>query len=195
MWLLEGIFQEDVEQTTLSEESKSLYEEYKTQYTSEHFDNGTIETGNTLMNNMKEEKKKWEEVITPINMIHNSRKTWKNIRNISSDPTSSIAPCLVSAKQVDHQLLINSRDTMSNKPKRPVPTAEESMVYPFSKEEYRRGIDALKNSKAVRIDDVLVEKLNNVGLKLTSGCLQCSTTALLTTRSQQYGVTRRSSPY
>ena len=41
----------------LSEESKSLYEEYKKHYTSDPIDNGTIETGNALMNNMKEEKK------------------------------------------------------------------------------------------------------------------------------------------
>ena len=40
----------------LSEESKSLYEEYKKQYASNPFDNGIIETGNTLMNNMKEEE-------------------------------------------------------------------------------------------------------------------------------------------
>ena len=123
----------------LSEESKSLYEEYKKQYASDPFDNGTTETGNTLMNNMKEVKKKrWEEVITSTNMTHNSRKAWKIIKNRSNDPTSPIAPCLVSAKQVYRQLLINSRGTMSNKPKRPVlsPTAEQSMVYPFSDSEY-----------------------------------------------------------
>ena len=62
----------------LSEESKSLYEEYKKQYASDPFNNGTIETGNAHMNNMKEEKKKrWEEVITSANMIHNSRKAWR----------------------------------------------------------------------------------------------------------------------
>ena len=44
--------------TTTSEEAKSLYEEYKKQYASDPFDNGTIETGNALMNNMKEEKKR-----------------------------------------------------------------------------------------------------------------------------------------
>ena len=82
---------------------------------------------------------------------------------------------------------------MFNKQKRPVlsPTDEESMVYPFSEEEYRRGIATLKNNKAAGIDDVLVE----LGPKLTSGCLQCSTTASLRTRSQQYGGNRRSSPY
>ena len=52
---------------------------------------------------------------------------------------------------------------MSNKPKRPVlsSTAEESMVYPFSEEEYRRGISTLNNNKAAGIDDVLVEELKN----------------------------------
>ena len=54
---------------------------------------------------------------------------------------------------------------MSNKPKRPVlsPTAEESMLYPFSEEEYRRGTATLKNNKAPGIDDVLVEQLKNLG--------------------------------
>ena len=58
----------------LSEESKSLYEEYKKQYASDPFDNGTIENGNALMNNMKKEKnKRWEDLITSTNMT-NSRK-------------------------------------------------------------------------------------------------------------------------
>ena len=68
----------------LSEESKSLYEEYKKQYVSDPFDNGTVETGNALMTNMKEEKKKrWEEVITSTNMTHDSRKVWKIIKHLS----------------------------------------------------------------------------------------------------------------
>ena len=140
MLLQEGIFREGCRTNHipgLSEESKSLYEDYTKQYTSDPFDNVTIETGNALMNNMKEEKKKrWEEVISSTNMTHNSRKMWRIIKHISNDPTSPIAPCLVSANQVAHQLHINSRCIMSNKAKRPIlsPTAEESMVYPFSKE-------------------------------------------------------------
>ena len=99
-------------------------------------------------------------------MNHNSCKAWKTIKNISNDPATSTPPCLVSANQVAHQLLINGRGTMSAKPKRHVlpPTTEigESMVYPFSEEEYRRGIAALKSNKAAGIDDVLVEQLNNL---------------------------------
>ena len=66
---------------------------------------------------MKEEKKKrWEEVITSTNMTHNSHKAGKIIKHLSNDSTSPITPCLVSANQVAHQLFINSRGTMSNKP-------------------------------------------------------------------------------
>ena len=67
----------------LLEKSKSLYEEYKKQYASDPFENGTIETSNVLMNN--------------------SSKAWKIIKHLSNDPTSPIAPCLVSANQVAHQ--------------------------------------------------------------------------------------------
>ena len=150
----------------LSEESKSLYEEYKKQYTSDPFEDGTLETGNALANNMKEERKKrWEEVITSTNMTHNSRKAWQTIGKLSNDPTTSSPPCLVSANQVAHQLLINGRGTMPNKPKRPVlpPSTDETLVYPFSEEEYRKGIAVLKNNKAAGRDDILVEQLKHLG--------------------------------
>ena len=49
----------------LIEESKSLYEAYKTQYPNSPFDDGTMESGNALLDSMIEEKKRrWEEVIT-----------------------------------------------------------------------------------------------------------------------------------
>ena len=106
VWLLEGIFYEDVEQTTYPVYQKNQRACVKStrKYASDPFDNGTIETGNALMNNMKEEKKKrWDEVITSTNMTHNSRKAWKIIKNLSNDPTSPIAPCLESVNQVAHQ--------------------------------------------------------------------------------------------
>ena len=105
----------------LTEESKSLYEAYKTQYSNSPFDVVTIESGNALLDSMiKEKKRRWEEVITSTNMTHNSRQTWKTIRMLSNDPTSSSPPCLVNANQVAHQLLVNGRGNMPSKPKRPV---------------------------------------------------------------------------
>ena len=151
----------------LTEESKSLYEAYKTQYSNSPFDDGTMESGNALLDSMIEEKKRrWEEVITSTNMTHNSRQAWKTIRMLSNDPTSSSPPCLVNANQVAHQLLVNGRGNMPSKPKRPViPETEAgtSMVSPFSEDEYRKGVATLKNNKAASRDDVLVEQLKNLG--------------------------------
>ena len=46
-----------------------------------------------------------------------------------------------------------------------LPTVEgkPSLVSAFSEEEYRKGIAALKNNKALGIDDILVEQLKNLG--------------------------------
>ena len=154
----------------LTDESKNLYETYKQQYSSNPFDNRTMESGNLLLDKMTEEKRKiWEEVITSTNMTHNSRKAWKTINKLSNDPTSSNPPCLVTANQVAHQLLVNGRGTMTSKPKRPVlPPATEgdtSKVYPFSEGEYNKGVAALKNNKAAGRDDILVEQLKHLDPK------------------------------
>ena len=53
-------------------------------------------------------------------MTHNSRKAWKTIRKPSNDPTTSNPSCIVSANQVAHHLLVNSRGTMPSKPRRTV---------------------------------------------------------------------------
>ena len=163
MWCPEDTYQGGVRQTYnipgLTEESQSLYEAYKKQYTSNPFAEGTLETGN---------KKRWEEVITSIDLTHNSRKAWQTIKKLSNDPTSPNPPGLVNSNQVAHHLLVNGQGTMSTKPKCPaLPTVEgkPSLVSAFSEEEYRKGIAALKNNKAAGIDNILVEQLKNLELK------------------------------
>ena len=81
----------------LTDESKSLYEAYKFKYSSSPFDDGTILSGNTLIDKMTEGKK--EEMGGSHHVYqYDSRKAWKAIRNLSNDPTTSNPPCLVSAK-------------------------------------------------------------------------------------------------
>ena len=116
-----------------------------------------------LLDKMTEEKRSiWEEVITSTNMTQS--KSLETINRLSNDPTSSNPPCLVTANQVAHQLLVNGRATMPSKPKRPVlPPATEgdtSKVYPFSE-----GVAALKNNKAAGRYDILVEQLKHFGPK------------------------------
>ena len=146
----------------LSEESKSLYEAYKKQYMSNPFDRTTLDTGNELISNMAaENKRRWEEMITSTDLAGNSRKAWQTIRNISNDLTASKPPCLVTANQVAHQLLVNVRGEMPTKPKCPKLSAiredDSPLVFPFTEQEYTKGIATLKNKKAAGIDDVWVE--------------------------------------
>ena len=127
-----------------------------------------MESGHLLLDKMTEEKRKiWEEVNTSTNMTN--RKAWKTINKLSNDPTSSNPPCLVTANQVTHQLLVNGRGTMPSKPERPVlpPATEEdtSKVYRDSEGEYNKGVAALKNNKAACRDDILVEQLKHLGPK------------------------------
>ena len=107
VWLQEGIFHEDVEQTIYPVYQKNQRACMKITRNNMQATLltpfGTTETGNALMNNRKEEKKKRWEVITSTNMTHNSRKAWKIIKQLSNDPTSPIAPCLISANHVAHQ--------------------------------------------------------------------------------------------
>ena len=150
----------------LMEESQSLYEAYKKQYSSNPFAKGTMDTGNKLIDTMKEEKKKrWEEVHTSIDLTHNSRKAWQTMKKLSNDPTSPNPLCLVNFNQVAHHLLVNGQGTMPTKPKCPaLPTVEgnPSLVSAFSEEEYRKGIAAFRNNTAAGIDDILVEQLKRV---------------------------------
>ena len=153
----------------LTEESQSLYEAYKKQYSSNPFAEGTMTTGNKLIDTMKEGNKKiWEEVITSIDLTHNSRQAWHTINKLSNDPTSPNPPCQINSNQVAHHLLAKGQGTMPTKPKCPVlPTVEgkPSLESAFSEEEYRKGIATFKNSNAAGIEDILVEQLRNLGPK------------------------------
>ena len=82
-------------------------------------------------------------------MTYNSRNARKTIRKLLNAENTSYHPCLVSANQVAHQLLVNCRDTLPSKPKCPVlpPTENASTIYPVSEEEYRKGVTVQKNNK------------------------------------------------
>ena len=91
---------------------------------------------------------------------HHTNKHESNVvkrGRLSFQRPNLIYPSMSSKLKPAHQAIINGRGTMSSKSKRPVTQDEESIVYPLSEEEYRKGIDALKNNKAGGRDDVLVE--------------------------------------
>ena len=102
-------------------------------------------------------------MITSTDLTGKSQNACQTIRMIFNDPTASKPPCLVTANQVAHQLLVNGRGEMQTKPKCPkVSTISEddsSLVFPFTEEEYKKGIATPNNKRSAGIDDVLVEQL------------------------------------
>ena len=59
----------------LTDESNTLYEVYQEQYRCNQLGHGTIDAGIKLIELMAEKKKeRWEEMITSIDLTHNSRK-------------------------------------------------------------------------------------------------------------------------
>ena len=72
---------------------------------------------------------------------------------------------------------------------------EVMLVYTFSEEEYRKGIEASKNKKAAGIDNVLVIQQHNLGPTLHNWYLICSTNASQKIRYQGCGDSQCSMPY
>ena len=112
------------------------------------------------------------DITPPLHTMVQATHTTTTQTHVEDSPgfhrIGNVHQCIVSANQVAHQLLVNGRGTMPSNPKRPVflPATEDySMVYPFSEEEYRKGVAILKNNKASGRDDVLVEQLKNIGPK------------------------------
>ena len=89
-------------------------------------------------------------MITSIDQTGNIRKAWQTIRKISTDTAAPKPPCLVPAYQVAHELLVNGRGKMPTKPKRPnlspISEYDSSSIFPFTEEEYKKGIATLKKS-------------------------------------------------
>ena len=138
----------------LTDKSKSLYGAYKKQYSIDPFGETTIDTGNTLIDKMKDKKKSWEEVITSTDLTHNSRREWQTIRMLYNDPTTLNPIYLVNGNQVAYQSLINGQGTMPTTPKRlilpPIQEGTPTMSHPLSEEEYKKGYSGAEEQQCSR---------------------------------------------
>ena len=108
---------------------------------------------------MEEKKRRWEEIITSTNMTHNRPQTWKTIRKLSNDLTTSSPPCLVSAMAEvtwhSHQNVLHYH---SNR-------RRYLHGIPFQQRGAQESSGITKDNKAAGRDDVLVEQLKNIGPK------------------------------
>ena len=104
-------------------------------------------------------------------MTHSSRKAWKTIRMLGNDQTKSQPRPLVTANQVAHQLLVNSRgnpDHHSRRVKLPKvadtrsPRGPSDFTRPLSMNGLCSSIKAMKNNKAAGLDDILCEQIKHL---------------------------------
>ena len=94
----------------LTDESKVLYNDYEKHFQCDPFSAETIECGGNLTKAITESRRrKWQELIQSTDTTHSGRNAWKTIRMLGNDQTKSQPRPLVTANQVAHQLLVNSR--------------------------------------------------------------------------------------
>ena len=94
----------------LTDDYKVLYNDYEKHFQCNPFSADTLEWGDNLTKAITESRpKKLQELIQSTDMTHRSRKAWKTIRMPGNDQTKSQPRPLVTANQVAHQLLVNSR--------------------------------------------------------------------------------------
>ena len=105
-------------------------------------------------------------------MTHSSRKAWKTIRILGNDQTKSQPRPLVTADQVAHQLLVNSRGNPDHHLRRvKLPKAADTcspqgpsdFTRPFTTNDLCGAIKEMKSNKAAGLDDILCEQIKHLG--------------------------------
>ena len=94
----------------LSEQSKEQYMEYTQAYNEDPFAESTLELGEELLASIgSERRERWHELITTINMTHNSKKAWATIDKLNSEKEPQPRLAAVTPNQVAHQLMLNGK--------------------------------------------------------------------------------------
>ena len=94
----------------LTNENKELYNQYIASCNNDPFSENTITLGEDLTASItKEKSERWRELITNIDLTHNSKEAWTTIKKLNAErkPQSRIAA--VTPNQVANQLLQNGK--------------------------------------------------------------------------------------
>ena len=150
-----------------------LYNDYEKHFQCDPFSADTLECGENLTKEITESRrKKWQELIQSTDMTHSSRKAWKTIRILGNDQTKSRPRPLVTANQVAHQLLVDSRGNPDHHSRRVnIPKATDTcspqgpsdFTRPFSMNDLCGAIKEMKINKAAGLDDILCEQIKHFG--------------------------------
>ena len=156
----------------LSDESKDLYREYVAAYEDDPFAENTIELGESLLISMSREKQqRWQEMITGIDMTHNSKQAWKTIKKLNAEKHTNTRVAAVTPNEVAHQLLLNGKPRNRERGYKRKMMADmnrainesDDMFLPFSRHELDEGVKTLKPGKAAGIDGITTEMIQHFG--------------------------------
>ena len=148
----------------LSDEFSDLLKLYDEEYNKDPFSESTIQLGDTLLDEISEERRKiWRDMVENTNLTMNSKKAWATIRRLGADNGSPPVVTTVTADQIANQLLSNGRRVEHRRPqgehhKTIVPSNNQpptELTKPFSLDELATGVSLLKPGKAAGLDDLL----------------------------------------
>ncbi|NEO82313.1 reverse transcriptase domain-containing protein [Moorena sp. SIO4G3] len=156
----------------LSSRSKATYQEYVQAFNEDPFALRTFELSETLLSYMSEERKnRWQELITNIDMTHNSKKAWQTLKKLNVEKNSNIRIAAVTPNEVAHQLLLNGKPhnkergylkKMKESMNQVMNTSDETFL-PFTIKELEEAIKTIKLGKAPGLDGVSTEMIAHFG--------------------------------
>jgi len=89
---------------------QSRLQEYERKYNEDPFSAETIEVGDTLLQEITEERrKKWKNTVEELDMKTNSNKAWRLIRKLNCEKRKEPTYTNVTANEIASQLLLNSK--------------------------------------------------------------------------------------
>lgn len=147
----------------LDKDSKSLLQKYEHLFKTDPFFEETTQADEELLNAVTATRRqKWCDVVTQLDMKQNSRKAWKLLKRLNSDPTSA-PPSLVTVTpdQIAHQLLLNGKTKRWTVAKifQRYTDEEDYLGTPFTIEELEVVFNSMKNNKAAGLDDRRPEQI------------------------------------
>ncbi|GFR84583.1 RNA-directed DNA polymerase from mobile element jockey-like [Elysia marginata] len=76
----------------------------------------TIQLGEDLTTLLADERsERWKELITSVDMTHNSKKAWATIKRLNSEKNAQTRVAAVTPNQVANQLLQNGKPAIKEK--------------------------------------------------------------------------------
>ena len=95
----------------LSNAALSLYDQYRLGFSENPFGEETLALGESLLQEVGEERRTWQNMIESTDLKYNSKKSWPLMRRLSNDPTTSTTHTNITANEVSQQVLLNGKSS------------------------------------------------------------------------------------